>query len=72
MSDTPEFRKRVEEALAKGAPIPDFPEVNPLKGLAMTENEAVKTWEEEGFSRGEALYLVAAMFCGNPGQGPVH
>lgn len=66
------FRERVEEALAKGMPIPDFPDVSPLAGVAMAQNEAVSEFEKAGFTRGESLFLVAAMFSGNPGQGPAH
>lgn len=66
------FKERVEAALAKGLPIPDFPDVSPLFGLAMAQNEAVGEFEKAGFTRGEALYLCAAMFNGNPGQGPAH
>lgn len=70
--DSQPFRERVEAALAKGMPIPDFPDVSPLAGLAMAQHEAVSEFEKVDFSRGEALFLVAAMFAGNPGQGPAH
>lgn len=70
--DDQPFRERVEAALASGLPIPDFPESSPLAGLAMAQNEAVGEFEKAEFTRGEALYLVAAMFAGNPGQGPAH
>lgn len=66
------FQERVQEALAAGLPIPDFPDVSPLAGLAMAQNEAVGEFEKAGFARGEALYLCAAMFCNNPGLGPCH
>ena len=70
--DSPSFRKKVEDALAEGLPIPDFPDVSPLAGIAMAQHEATGEFEKAGFSRGEAIFLVAAMFTGNPGQGPAH
>lgn len=70
--DSQPFRERVEAALASGMPIPDFPESSPLAGLALAQNEATDEFEKAGFARGEALFLVAAMFAGNPGQGPAH
>lgn len=66
------FQKRVEEALAAGLEIPDFPEASPLAALAMGYNEAVNEFEKAGFTRGEALCLTSGMFCNNPGLGPVH
>ena len=38
--------------------------------LALSQNEAVNTWEKAGFSRREALYMVAAVFAGHPGMAP--
>ncbi len=70
MADSPDFQRRVQEALENGLPIPDFPDVSPLKGLVMAYGEAVKQFEQEGFARNEALYLVSAMFNGNPGFPP--
>lgn len=66
------FQKRVEEALASGMPISDFPDASPLAGLTMAYAEAVEEFEKRDFSRGEALYLTSAMFCNNPGLGPAH
>lgn len=68
------FQQRVEEALAAGLPMPDFPDGGgtPLANLAAAQHEAVNEWEKAGFPRGEALYLVAAMFSNNPGLGPSH
>lgn len=70
--DSPSFRKRVEDALAAGLPIPDFPDVSPLAGVAMAQHEAAEEFEKAGFARNEAIFLTAAMFSGNPGAGPVH
>lgn len=72
MADSESFKERVEAALAKGMPIPDFPEVSPLKGLAMAQHEATANWQEAGFSRSESLYMVACMFAGTPGPPPPH
>lgn len=66
------FRERVEEALASGLPIPDFPQTTALSDLATAYNEAVSEFEKTGFTRNEALYLVSAMFNSNPGLGPCH
>lgn len=66
------FQERVEEALASGLPIPDFPDGSPLSGLASAQHEVCAEFENAGFARNEALYLTASMFAGNPGQGPVH
>lgn len=64
------FQKRVEEALAKGEPLPGFPEVSPIRSLAMAQNECCQEFEKEGFKRNEALYLTASMFNGHPGIAP--
>ena len=66
------FREIVEQSLRDGNGIPDFPSDTPLSNLAMAYHEAVGEFEKQGFPRGEALFLVSAMFCNNPGLGPAH
>jgi hypothetical protein len=65
-----DYEEEVRKALAEGRSIPPFPDMSPLAGLAMAQHEAVTEWVKAGFSRGEALYMVAASFCGNPGASP--
>lgn len=65
-----EFQARVQSALANGEPIPGFPTSSPLESLGMAMHETVTAFEKAGFMRGEALYMTAAMFNGNPGQSP--
>jgi len=73
MSDTgDDFQKRVADALKNGEPIPEFPEFSPLGGLAMAQHEVHSEFVKAGFARGEALYLTASMFCGNPSQSPAN
>lgn len=71
--DTRPFKQRVEDALASGMPIPDFPDVSPLAAMAMANHELInELTKEEMFSRGEALYIITSLMTGNPGQGPAH
>lgn len=70
-SEAEDFEARVQKALKDGLPLNDFPDASPLMSLTMAYNEAVGCFEQSGFKRGEAIWLAAAMFCGNPGAGPV-
>ena len=65
-----DFQKRVQEALAKGEPLPGFPSMSPLESLGMAMHETALAFEKAGFMRGEALYMTSSMFTGNPGAGP--
>lgn len=47
-----------------------IPEEGTPAALAKAQNEMVAVWENEGFKRDEALYMVAVLFCGNPGFPP--
>lgn len=70
MAEDKSWNERVQEALAKGQPLPGFPSISPLESLGMAMHETVTAFTKVGFERGEAVYLAAAMFNGNPGQSP--
>lgn len=68
--DKRSFQERVNEALEKGLPIPEFPNTTPLRGLALATQELVEEYEKAEFSRWEALYLAMATMNGTPGSFP--
>jgi len=70
MAASDDYEEQIRQALEEGRPLPGFPDMSPMRGLAMAQHEAVLEWVNAGFSRGEALYMVAASFTGNPGASP--
>ena len=75
MAEPDDYQKRVEDALREGKPIPGFPTMpedpfNDLDALAMSQRAVVETYEKNGFSHADAMYLTACMFTGNPGAAP--
>lgn len=71
MNEEEKFQERVQKALSEGVNFPEIPNASPLMGLTMAYNEAVNCFVNSGFKRNEAVWLTSAMFCGNPGLGPI-
>jgi hypothetical protein len=68
--DKNEFDRRMAEALEKGEPLPDFPQVDDMDVAAMAWVDVCAKFEKAGFTRPEALYATACTFLNTPGPPP--